>query len=102
MISARTKAALAAAKARGKKLGSPKGAEHLRGLGNAEAVAAIKEKADRRAGDLQGIMGELMAAGMSLRGMADELNRRGILTARGGAWYPTSVKRSLERVAVGG
>ncbi|WP_172822710.1 recombinase family protein, partial [Paramagnetospirillum marisnigri] len=102
MISARTKAALAAAKARGQKLGSPKGAEHLRGRGNAEAVATIKEKADRRASDLQGILGELMASGLSLRGIADELNSRGILTPRGGKWHPTSVKRSLERVQEGG
>lgn len=98
MISQRTKAALAAAKARGVQLGSPKGAEHLRGRGNAEAVTAIREKADRRAEDLAGILRGLQGQGLSLRGMADELNRRGILTPRGGAWHPTSVKRSLERV----
>ena len=35
----------------------------------------------------------------SLRGIADELNRQGILTARGGRWYATTVKNLLERAA---
>src|SRR5829696_7670224 len=49
MISARTKAALQAAKARGQKLGNPNGARALRGLGNAPAVAAVKAGADQHA-----------------------------------------------------
>jgi hypothetical protein len=39
---ARTKAALAAAKARGTKLCNPNGAMALRGYGNAAAVSAVK------------------------------------------------------------
>jgi len=35
----------------------------------------------------------------SLRGIAEELNRQGVLTARGGRWYATTVKNLLDRAA---
>ena len=34
---------------------------------------------------------------MSLKGIATELNARGILTARGGQWYATTVRNLLAR-----
>ena len=98
-ISARTKAALAAAKERGVKLGCPNGAAHLRQYGNELGVEAIKRNADERALKLAGVVKEIQAAGtLSLKGIADELNRRSITTARGGLWHASSVKNLMARI----
>jgi DNA invertase Pin-like site-specific DNA recombinase len=99
-ISARTKAALAAAKARGKRLGNVNGAAALRraGKGNVAAVGAIRAQADRHARDVLPVIEDIRAAGTgSLEGIARELNSRGILTARGGQWYATTVSNLLAR-----
>jgi DNA invertase Pin-like site-specific DNA recombinase len=101
LIAERTKNALAAAKARGVKLGNPYGARALRGkqTGNAEAVAKIKEKATQRAMDLQGIIASIKRSGItSVRAIAEELNRQDIHSPRGGAWHPTAVARLLSRL----
>ena len=102
LISERTKAALAAAKARGVKLGNPNGARALRGkqVGNKRAVAAVKANAAHRAANLRGIVDDLRSQGItSVRCIASELNKRGILTPRGGIWHPTSAARLLSRLA---
>jgi DNA invertase Pin-like site-specific DNA recombinase len=102
LISERTKAALAAAKARGVKLGNPNGARALRGkqVGNKQAVAAVKAKADHRAANLRTIVDAIRSQRItSVRSIAAELNARGILTPRGGSWHPTSVARLLSRLA---
>ena len=97
-ISQRTKVALAAAKRRGQKLGNPNGARALRGLGNREATAAIRAKATRFAEDVAPIIADIRADGItSYRGIAKELNSRGILTARSGAWYPATVRAVVLR-----
>src|SRR6202045_2601669 len=86
LVSERTKAALAAAKARGVKLGNPNGARALRGkqVGNKEAVAAVKQKAQAHASNLRAIVEDIRARGtFSIRKIAEELNRRGILAPRG-------------------
>jgi DNA invertase Pin-like site-specific DNA recombinase len=101
LIGERTKKALAAAKARGVKLGNPNGARALRGkqTGNAEAVAKIKEKAARRAIDLQGLVEGIKQSGSSsVRAITDELNLQGISAPRGGVWHPTAVARLLNRL----
>jgi DNA invertase Pin-like site-specific DNA recombinase len=100
MISQRTKAALAAAKVRGTRLGNPNGARALRGRGNAPAVAAVKVSADAHAAQVLPAIAAIRAGGMtSLHAIAAELNRRGILTARGGQWYATTVRNTLARAA---
>jgi DNA invertase Pin-like site-specific DNA recombinase len=93
MISARTKAALTAAKARGVKLGSPKLT-----VARKNALASIKANADRQAANVLPIIREIKKTGAStLRDVADALNARGIQTARGGKWYATSVRNVLSR-----
>jgi DNA invertase Pin-like site-specific DNA recombinase len=102
LISERTKAALAAAKARGVKLGNPNGARALRGkqVGNKQAVAAVRANAEHRAANLQAIIDDIRDHGItSVRDIAGELNRRDILTPRGGSWHPTSAARLLSRLA---
>jgi DNA invertase Pin-like site-specific DNA recombinase len=93
LISARTKAALAAKKERGERLGNPRYAESVGG-----ARAARTAHADRFAANLMPIIDAIRAAGVTtLKGIADALNARGVQTVRGGQWDPTQVKRILVR-----
>ena len=93
MISARTKAALAAAKARGVKLGGPK----LK-VARKNALATIKANADRHAANVLPVIHEIQKSGAStLRDLAEALNARGISTARSGKWYAASVRNVLSR-----
>ena len=100
-ISEQTKGALAAAKARGVKLGNPNGAKALRraGKGNRASVAAIQSNADRFAEDLRGTGEAIRLGGItSLAAIAAELNGRHMRTARGGKWHASSVKNLLVRL----
>lgn len=100
-ISERTKAALAAAKARGVKLGNPNGAEALRraGKGNKASVSAIIGNADRFAEGLRETVKVIRQGGVtSLSGIASELNGKHMRTARDGKWHASSVKNLLERL----
>jgi DNA invertase Pin-like site-specific DNA recombinase len=93
IISARTSAALKAAKARGKRLGNPRLSEARR-----QAALARKERADRRSANVLPVIREIQAGGIkSLRGVARALAARGIPTARGGAWTPVQVSAILRR-----
>ena len=83
LISARTKAALAAAKARGKKLGGNRGVK-LSARARVAGRAAQSIRAKVRAVDLAPTIEEIRSGGdTSLRGIAAALNERGIPTARG-------------------
>jgi DNA invertase Pin-like site-specific DNA recombinase len=97
MISARTKAALAAAKARGVKLGGVRA--NQRKMDPAVARAALQAQADEFATSVGPVIAELHEAGQSLRQIAAELTHRGIQTARGGAWTAATVQRVLLRQA---
>lgn len=91
-ISLRTKAALTAAKARGKKLGGLRDKTMKRN-------DAVKANAQRRAEKVAGIVVPLREAGKSLRDIAAELDRAGVETARGGKWSAAQVNRVLSRIA---
>jgi DNA invertase Pin-like site-specific DNA recombinase len=100
-ISSRTREALAAAKARGVKLGNPNGSAPLRraGKGNSAAVAARAQAAGQFARDRAQDVREVRAVGArTLREIAAGLNARGITTPNGGPWHATSVSRLLARL----
>ena len=97
-ISARTKAALAAAKARGVKLGNP-GNLSNREAGSIRGNERKASLADRRAKELLPVIEAIRAEGKArLRAIASELNARTIVTARGGEWSAMQVKRLLDRL----
>lgn len=108
-ISDRTKAALAAAKARGVKLGSAReghweGREDKRRAGLAKAqekaTEARKRAADEAYGDLLPDMKEMRESGMSLRAIAARLNEHGHRTRRDKPWNPMQVRNVLQRFNV--
>ena len=101
-ISKRTKEALAVAKAHGVKLGNPNGATALRRTGKG-AVAlreAVAANADQFADGLAPVLLDIRTQGhVTLRALAAELNRRGMMTRRGGTWQVSNVRDLINRVA---
>lgn len=109
LIAQRTREALAVARKRlakdGRALGNPNGAEALRraAKGNKAAVARIVENAGARAEAFRDAFDDVDPAGsLSLRALAEELNRREIEAPRGGVWHPATVARVKARLAAGG
>ena len=89
-IAKRTREALQAARARGRVLGNPNGAEALgrAGKGNGAGVQAVVAKADVHAANLAPVIAAMRAEGIaSLGELAIALNDRGMLTPRGGRRY---------------
>jgi DNA invertase Pin-like site-specific DNA recombinase len=87
MISERTKAALAAAKRRGVRLGNPDIAEVAK-----RGRAAAKANTRRFAANVRPIIEEIMRAGVtSHNAIAAKLNERNVKTARGGVWTHVQV-----------
>jgi DNA invertase Pin-like site-specific DNA recombinase len=97
MISSRTKAALAAAKARGIRLADPTSQIGTRAYDGAQASLAVRRaKAAKRFADLLLIVREIQASGAeSLRQIAAVVNTRGIAGPRGGEWSAVQVRRVL-------
>ncbi|MET4042088.1 recombinase family protein [Bradyrhizobium sp. RT6a] len=83
-IAQRTREALAAAKARGRK------------LGNSEIGRARQEEAEVKAEQFRSIIAPLL--GLPAKRISAILNDRKILTARGGIWQATQVIRLLNRL----
>lgn len=97
-ISERTKAALAASKARGKKLGWSNPTRHVEQQNAAASGAArTAELANERANNLIPLVSNLAKTGLSLRSIATELNRMNVATARGGKWHATTVANVIAR-----
>jgi DNA invertase Pin-like site-specific DNA recombinase len=95
-ISERTKAALAAAKARGVKLGGR--SENLKNaeLGRQRAAETRHARAASRTANLRPVIDAIRAEGTtSATGIAKALNERGIPTTRGGRWQAVQVQRLL-------
>lgn len=94
LISVRTRAALAAKKSQGVKLGNPRNMAEAAAKGRqAQRVAA-----DQFAANVLPIIESIKAAGATtFDAIAKALNARGIRTARGGRWHSTSVRNLLSR-----
>ena len=96
-ISERTKAALAAAKARGVKLGNPHGPKPFTAEARRQGAEALRRQTDARAQQLSEILAEF--AGQSANATAMALNDRKLPTARGGKWTARSVINVRARLA---
>ena len=91
-ISERTKEALKSVKARGTKLGNPNWEEAV-----VKGHKTIKLNADKFATSKASYLNHLRSQGLSYSSIANQLNNENVTTARGGRWYPTTVKNLLDR-----
>src|SRR5205085_1771672 len=88
LISERTTAALAAKKATGTVLGNRRNLPQAGERGRAVLIDSAEELAQTLAPILRAVQSE---GANSLRAMAEAINRRGVKSARGGLWHPSSV-----------
>ena len=96
LISQRTRAALAAARARGTKMGGWRGGPKVDGsLG----VRARQDAAAAYAAAVRPILAKLRDGGMTLRQIVAEVEQRGIRTPRSGRWTAGLVHRLLGAAA---
>jgi DNA invertase Pin-like site-specific DNA recombinase len=98
LISKRTKEALAAKRAQGAVLGNRTNLAEVGARGH----ATMRVEADRFAANVRPVIEDVRKAGATtLQEIADALNGRGVKTARGGRWHPTTVRAILQRSALG-
>ena len=101
-ISDRTRAALAAARNRGVKLGNPSLKPGTKATALVASDANVRT-ADARATELSDVVAEAKRQGRTtLRQIADHLNEMGVFAARGGTWHPNSVRRLVQRTEMAG
>ncbi len=105
-ISARTKAALSAAKARGTSLGGLRDGQRAptrdeQRHGGAASAERKRREANQDAYRVLPRVLDLQAGGASLAGVAAALQAEGVPTPKGGAWTATAVRRVLLRVGSG-
>jgi DNA invertase Pin-like site-specific DNA recombinase len=97
-ISTRTKAALAAAKARGVRLGNPAlqaGSETTARVASRAAQKVAKDRAE----ELRDVLDDARSKGCkTLQAVADHMNGKGFPTPRGGRWVPASVARLVAQI----
>jgi DNA invertase Pin-like site-specific DNA recombinase len=94
LISERTKAALAAKKAQGVKLGNPT----TLAAASAKGAATQRAEADVFAANVLPVVRQIQQTGATtLRAIAAALNARGVRTARGGQWHDSTVRNLLAR-----
>ena len=98
-ISQRTKAALAAAKARGRALGGFRAGAADIAKYQHEGVAAVRLRASQAAEERREAIAELQRESISLNAMAARLNGDSVQTSRGGKWTATAVRRTIARLA---
>jgi DNA invertase Pin-like site-specific DNA recombinase len=96
-ISARTKAALAARKARDLPLGNIATLRPADRAGVERAQSAWSKKAADHAAMVLPAIQEMRTSGMSLRATARDLAKRGFTTVRGGEWTAAQVSAVLRR-----
>jgi DNA invertase Pin-like site-specific DNA recombinase len=94
LISERTKAALAAKKEKGARLGNPNNIE----LAGQRGRSVQQSEADRFALNVIPVILNIQARGpVGMVSIARQLNERGIRTQHGGRWYVSSVANVLAR-----
>ena len=94
LISQRTKAGLAAAKARGVRLGNRTNLPAARALGG----QSIRQNADAFAARVRPAVQPMLAAGLSLREIARRLEAMRVPTARGGRWTGVQIASLAKRL----